>query len=229
MVMNTDNAKRTDGFEMPRRRRTYTVNPAFQWKYTLMTVATVFVSTAFITIMLYNALYQQARGRMMTPAAVSGVDNLTMIILAATAFTVVVGGALAISVFVFTHRIAGPMHVVGRALEQLAAGKVPTMRPLRRTDEFKDVHDALCQVVDRVREERGQAVESLTELYNLAQTIGAGSSDDTKVLCDDLLTRLERERNDAIAALGDPEGGQTTTSLSDVADPAPSMAGATVG
>jgi len=195
----------------------------------MMTVATVFVTTAFMTVMLYSTLHQQARARMMTPATVSTVDNLTMIVLAAAGFTLVVGAALALTVFVFTHRIAGPMHVIGRSLEQLAAGEIPPMRPLRRTDEFKDVHDTLRKVVDRVRDQRGRAVESMTELYNLAQTIAADGNPDTKNLCDELLACIDRRRSEALDTLAEPTANRSKPAGSEGREAAAGLAEAATG
>jgi methyl-accepting chemotaxis protein len=224
--MNRDQFQRKAHPGTPRRRRSYTINASFQWKYTLMTVATVFVTTGFMTIMIYNALHQQARARMMTPMSVSTMDNLTMIGLSAAAFALVVSVALTLTVFVFTHRIAGPMYVIGRSLEELAAGRLPAMRALRRTDEFKDVHDTLRAVVDRLREEQGRTVESMTELYNLAQTVAAGSDPAGKDLCDELLRRIDAQRNVALEALDRQAGDSSVAGAVDPAESEPQWAGA---
>jgi len=207
--MNTETTNAMTRNETPRRRRSYVINPSFQWKYTLLTIATVFILSGFLTVVLFNVLHQQARARVMTPMSVTTMDNLTMIGMSAAAFGIVVAIALGISVFVFTHRIAGPMHVIGRTLEDLAAGRIPQTRPLRQSDEFKDVHDVLCATVDRLQVDRRRQVETLTELYNLAQTAAAGTDADGKILSEELVRRIDQQRNDAIDSLGDDAQRQT--------------------
>ena len=59
--MNTETLHATTKTQVPRRRRTYVINPSFQWKYTLITVATVFILSGFLTVVLFNVLHQQAR------------------------------------------------------------------------------------------------------------------------------------------------------------------------
>lgn len=210
--MNTETTSTTTENQVPRRRRSYVINPSFQWKYTALSIATVFLLSGFLTVVLFNVLHQQARARVMTPMSVTTVDNLTMIGLSAAAFGVVVAIALGVSVFVFTHRIAGPMYVIGRTLEDLAAGRIPQTRPLRQSDEFKDVHDVLCATVDRIRVDRRRQVETLTELYNLAQGVAAGISADGNTLGEELVRRIDQQRNHAIDSLGNDAQVQTERS-----------------
>ncbi len=43
-----------------------------------------------------------------------------------------------------TGRIAGPMGMLRRRLEEINRGEIPDFRPLRRDDEFRDVYDQLA-------------------------------------------------------------------------------------
>lgn len=226
--MNTETLNATTETKVPRRRRSYVINPSFQWKYTLMTIATVFVLSGFLTVVLFNVLHQQARARVMTPMSVTTVDNLWMIGLSAAAFGVVVALALGVSVFVFTHRIAGPIYVIGRTLEDLAAGRIPKMRPLRQSDEFKDVHDVLCATVDRLEVDRRRQVEALTELYNLATSAAAGSGDDGKASCEELVRCIDQHRNHALDSLGDDAPPQAERSTSVTSSATTELSGSTV-
>ncbi len=215
--MNTETISATTENKVPRRRRSYVINPSFQWKYTLMAIATVFILSGFMTVVLFNVLHQQARARVMAPMSVTTVDNLRMIGVSAAAFGVVVALALGVSVFVFTHRIAGPIHVIGRALEDLAVGRIPQTRSLRQSDEFKDVHEVLCATVDRIKVDRNRQVETLTELYNLATSAAAGTDPDGKTLREELVRRIDEQRNRAIDSLGvdaqrQPQRSTTVTS-----------------
>ena len=222
--MNTATISATTQNKIPRRRRSYVINPSFQWKYTMLALASVFILSGFLTVVLFNVLHQQARARVMAPMSVTTIDNLRMIGLSAAAFGVVVALALGVSVFVFTHRIAGPIYVIGRTLEDLAAGRIPQTRPLRQCDEFKDVHDVLCATVERIKVDRSRQVETLTELYNLATSAAAGTDAGGKTLREELVRRIDEQRNQAIDSLGDdaqrqPQRSTTVTSSATAALP----------
>lgn len=215
--------------KVPRRRRTYVINPSFQWKCTLMIIGTVFVLSGFLTVVLFNVLHQQARARVMTPMTVSTVDNMTMLVLAAAAFGVLMALALGISVFVFTHRIAGPVYVIGRALEELAAGKIPQIRPLRKSDEFKDVHDALCGTVKRLESDLKNQIAMMTELYNLAQTVSADTNVEGKAVCDELVRRIDTQRSAVLDLLGDMAKSSGAPASAAASDPNTELSTAAAG
>lgn len=45
------------------------------------------------------------------------------------------------------HRVAGPMYVLKRYMNEIADGTVPEIRPLRKGDEFGDVFDAFREMI----------------------------------------------------------------------------------
>ncbi|HOJ28820.1 MAG TPA: hypothetical protein PL059_07070 [Spirochaetota bacterium] len=47
-----------------------------------------------------------------------------------------------------THRVAGPMFLLKRYMNEIIEGKVPEIRPLRKGDEFKDVFDTFTKMVE---------------------------------------------------------------------------------
>lgn len=47
-----------------------------------------------------------------------------------------------------THRVAGPMFLLKRYMNEIIEGKVPEIRPLRKGDEFKDVFDTFIKMVE---------------------------------------------------------------------------------
>ncbi|MCH7871963.1 MAG: hypothetical protein IID33_09720 [Planctomycetes bacterium] len=122
----------------------------------------MFCTTAVISTILYTVLHEQARMRVMDPH--SYVANVTSVVLiSAIVLSAVTAGALSFWCIIATHRICGPVFVLQRYMSQLAAGQIPTLRPLRKKDEFKELY-AVC----------GRAVESLkvarrTELMLIGQ------------------------------------------------------------
>ena len=53
------------------RRKNYLINPAFQWKYTLLMLLGLFVISSFSAVTLFGALHQQARARILNPQVVN--------------------------------------------------------------------------------------------------------------------------------------------------------------
>jgi len=209
---------------VPRRRKSYTINKAFQWKFTLLTVGTGFMASGFISIVLFNVLHQQARARAMAPMSAAVTDSLTMVILYAGAFGLVMSLALGITVYVFTHRIAGPVYVIGRGLETLGKGHIPVLRPLRKYDEFKDVYDQLCTTVKRIEREHADHFEQLTELYNLAHAGTVGEASSGSDACKELVKRLDVLRQQALDACGDVQASRLEAVMATQDAPEPAVA-----
>jgi len=168
------------------RRRTYLINPAFQWKYTLLMLLGLLVVSSFAGVMLFGSLHQQARARVMNPQMVSLGHNTLTVVLTAGAFSILTVAALAVWGIVLTHRMCGPIFVIGRYLDELAAGRLPTLRPLRRKDEFKELYDALAGAIAGLRADTEIDLRTLSETLALAKT---AASDDPA------------ERDSALAAL----------------------------
>ncbi len=50
-----------------------------------------------------------------------------------------------------THRIIGPAKLMTSQMDELAAGKVPDLRPLREDDELQDLYASFARVVEYVK------------------------------------------------------------------------------
>jgi hypothetical protein len=61
---------------------------------------------------------------------------------------------------IITHRVAGPVFVMGHYLRVLAEGRFPRMRTLRRSDELKEFFRTFIEAVEmmKLREARHTAV-----------------------------------------------------------------------
>lgn len=64
----------------------------------------------------------------------------------------ILGVALIIAVFVIvlrrTHRVAGPMFLMKRYMNDIIQGRVPEVRALRKDDEFKDVFETFVSMIE---------------------------------------------------------------------------------
>jgi predicted PurR-regulated permease PerM len=67
-----------------------------------------------------------------------------------------VGIILSLALYIFlirlTHRIAGPIHLLSRAIDDLLNNKKPNLRSLRKNDEFKDFYNQFSKIVELIPE-----------------------------------------------------------------------------
>ena len=134
------------------RRRKYLVNE-FQTKYA---VALVLLSV-FITVMIGVVMYKLFSGNV--PEATDVFDetnvldrHLRLLIAGLAILVVAAFGFFFVLVILASHRIAGPLVVMGRYMSELSSGKYPVMRPLRENDELKEFFAQFKGAVDRLRE-----------------------------------------------------------------------------
>lgn len=149
------------------RRRTRIINPSFQWKYAGLTALIVFFVSSIIATVLYSVLHHQARMRLIDPEHYTA--EVTMVILIfAVGFSALTAGGVALWSLVITHRIAGPLYVLDKHFCQLAGGRLPTVRGLRRKDEFKELMVSFSQAVESLRQNQRMELQVLDELAKLA-------------------------------------------------------------
>ena len=179
----------------------YIVNPSVQWRYTATAVIGVFIISAFVSILLYGVLFDQARSRMLYGAATSVSDISVTIITAAIAFATVPAIACGLWAIVMTHRLCGPIRVLESHLRELAAGRFPKHRPLRKRDGFRDVYEVFWQVVDTFKTSRSEHLAELGRLRNSARRAIIGSEDASSAL-ESIATRLDEICRERATLLG---------------------------
>jgi len=179
------------------------INPAFQWKYTVWVVLGVFFACMIMSAVLFGVLHQQARARVLNPAAVHVWENTLVLVFAAVAFAALLSVALGLWGFVMTHRLCGPLYVVEGYLRELAAGRFPKHRPLRKKDEFKDFYDEFWRAVDAIRARERSNLATVTEALNLLHSACAAGGESDKDVLEPLMTQIEVLRTEIATALGE--------------------------
>ncbi len=140
------------------QRRTYLVDPSFQLKYILLLMGWGVILAALLGAWTYQA-HRQALASLTLDAAQRGIlasaDRELAWVLAG--ITLLASVMLGFFGFIITHRVAGPLYVMGRVLTVLADGRYPTRRALRKRDELQLFFAQFLDVVDilRERDERG--------------------------------------------------------------------------
>jgi hypothetical protein len=152
-----------DAANRPFSRRTFLIERRFQLKYTSIMVIVGLLITFCFGGLMYRAHLQAME--------VLGLPNSFERVVINTydhdVFFVVIGIALlmsaALAVFgvLVTHRIAGPVYIIGRYVQELGEGQFPVMRPLRRADELRDFFRAFQEAVDQIRSRDASDVATL--------------------------------------------------------------------
>ncbi|MCH7591525.1 MAG: hypothetical protein IH989_01925 [Planctomycetes bacterium] len=186
----------------PGRRRLFFINPAFQWKYTLTIGLTVFCTTSVISTILYTVLHEQARMRVLQPH--SYVANVTSVVLiSAIVLSAVTAGALSFWCIIATHRICGPVFVLQRYMSQLAAGQIPTLRPLRKKDEFKELYAVCGRAVESLRVARRTELMLIGQARDALNQAGSGDDHERRNGLAMVATQLDMLQQAADCALGE--------------------------
>ena len=155
----------------------YIVNPSIQWRYTVTAVFGVFVVSAFVSVLLYGVLFDQARTRTLYGATAAATDTAFTIVTASIAFATVPAIACGLWAIVMTHRLCGPIRVLESNLRELATGRFPKHRSLRKKDNFRDVYAVFWQVVDTFKTSGSEQLTELDGLRNTARRAISGTGD----------------------------------------------------
>jgi hypothetical protein len=144
-----------------RPRRQVLLDRGFQLKYALVMAGAGLVCAAVFGLWVHQAHAQAVAVLAPDPetrALLARTDATLLAVLGAIA--VLLGGALGLLGVVITHRVAGPVFVMGHYLRVLSQGRFPRMRTLRRSDELKTFFKSFLDAVEamKAREARHAAV-----------------------------------------------------------------------
>jgi HAMP domain-containing protein len=151
-------------------RRTYLIDRAFQLKYILLLAAWGIGLAVLFGLWAWKAHEQAveilAREAAGSQALLRQSDRTLAWVLGAIGL--LSAAALGLLGFVMTHRVAGPVWVMGHALGELAQGRYPTRRGLRRRDGLQALHASFHDAVEALaaRDQRtlGALEEALARL-----------------------------------------------------------------
>lgn len=156
------------------RRKQLFINPGFQWRYAALIASGVFVIAVMMCSVMYGVLYQQARARMLHYAPASQWENTISLVLFAGVFAITMSAAFALWGVIVSHRICGPLFVMERYFNELAAGKLPVMRNLRKHDEFQSFYATLRRAVSQLRDQKHAQLAMASEALALVRSVENG-------------------------------------------------------
>jgi methyl-accepting chemotaxis protein len=133
-------------------RRTYLVDRGFQLRYALLLAGAGAALALLCGLWLHQAHAQATELLPLDPEARALVErtdrDLRWALLGITALMALALGVLGVLI---THRVAGPVLVLGRYLQAFAAGRYPRVRALRRGDELQRLFGTFAAGVEALR------------------------------------------------------------------------------
>lgn len=199
------------------QRKQYLINPSFQWKVAGTIAVAVFLFSILISITLYGTLHQQARLRAADPLGYTASVTSVMVCFA-LGFAALTAGGVGLWSILMTHRICGPMFVMKRYLLEVAQGRLPSLRPLRKRDEFKDLYDAFDQAISALRANKQRELMQLNTALEAARQIQGGGDTSMSHEVATIVERIEALRSKAQESLTEckPQSDDRTTNVAPV-------------
>jgi methyl-accepting chemotaxis protein len=201
------------------QRKQYLINPGFQWKVAGAIAVAVFMFSLLISMTLYGALHQQARMRSADPTGYIAPVTSVMISFA-VGFAAITAGGVGLWSILMTHRICGPMFVMKRHLLDVAQGRLPSLRPLRKRDEFKELYDAFDQAISALRSNKQRELMQLNAALEAARQAQNADVNTMHAKVEAVLERIEWLRGKAQESLAECKSQGDKTAAS----PAPAVA-----
>ena len=138
----------------PVARRNFLVDRSFQLKYagTLAIIGAAISSIFGVLMILTEMEALRPLYASLPPQGIATLRHVELTQLWMTAITaLLMAASLGLFGILITHRVAGPIYVLGRYVSVLARGRYPIMRPLRRRDELKAFFERFREAVESLR------------------------------------------------------------------------------
>jgi methyl-accepting chemotaxis protein len=145
-------------------RRTYLVDPGFQLRYAALLAGAGAVLALLCGLWLHQAHLQATELLPLDAEARALVERTDLELMGAlVGITALMALALGVLGVLITHRVAGPVLVLGRYLQAFAAGRYPRVRALRRGDELQRLFGAFADGVEALRDRERAHADLLDE------------------------------------------------------------------
>jgi hypothetical protein len=153
------------------RRRTYLLT-GFQSRFAFAFVVSNVLIAGGTALVLYWFLKRSPReaalfSNLYTELSRSWIFGAALFLLSALTILFIV-------MVMTLHRVAGPIFVLTRYVNELAAGRYPTMRPLRSKDELTDFFDAFKRMSERLQRREREESRAVRDLLGVLATGSPG-------------------------------------------------------
>lgn len=179
-------------------RRTYLVDRGFQLRYALLLAGAGAVLALFCGLWLHQAHVQATELLPLDAATRDLVARSDRELLGALlGITGLMALALGVLGILITHRVAGPMLVLGRYLQAFGQGRYPRVRALRRGDELQRLFGVFGEGVEALRARESAHADLLEQAVARLRAAQARAPELAAV--GDQLAAAARERREALA------------------------------
>ena len=152
-------------------------------------------------------MLHQARQRLIHPETYTG-EVALVILFAALAFAAVTAGGVAIWSLIATHRMCGPLFVLERYLTELAGGRLPTPRPLRRKDEFKELYRSFSRAIESLKSRKQADLALFAKALGSAKSALDGDDESRRRELKSLVLQMEKMHKAVAEDLGGEANGE---------------------
>jgi methyl-accepting chemotaxis protein len=142
----------------PNRRRTYLINPRFQWRFigfmavvSLLAILLLFLSN----ILFFQDMAREARSVGLTPDnpyfdfLQEQKSSLSRLYFGVSAVVFVLMMTLGI---LYSHRIVGPLHNLNNKMKRIADGEDLSPLKFRRRDQFQELAESFNAMVAKLKD-----------------------------------------------------------------------------
>jgi len=131
------------------RRRNYLVAKKFQLKFAGLILGFMFLVALFSALTIYYNTWMVLGEKLANVYPQGRLKGILQHANYVLFFRILIVSPIVLFFAIYvSHRIAGPIYRIRRDLEQVAAGNYSLRIKLRKTDELKDVADAMNKVID---------------------------------------------------------------------------------
>lgn len=140
------------------RRRTYLINPGFQWRFIgfMATISVLAISMLFVSnILFFQNMEHEALSVGLTrdnpyfDFLQEQKSTLSMLYFTVSGLVFALMMGLGI---LYSHRIAGPLYHLDRKMRRIAGGEEPSPLQFRRRDQFRELTESFNAMVAKLRE-----------------------------------------------------------------------------
>ncbi len=155
------------------RRRNYLINREFQFRYIGRMIIGIIVMAMIVSFTVYyttwarimDEFYNVARIASRFAPLFNSINQTLLVILLVFLVLVVI-----FSVFI-SHRIAGPIYRFEKTLQAIAGGDMTMRVDLRKRDEFKQLADAMNEMVGELRNSLSSNRTLIEEMISIFERI----------------------------------------------------------
>jgi len=155
------------------RRRNYLINREFQFRYIGRMIIGIVVMAMIVSFTVYyttwarimDEFYNVARIASRFAPLFNSINQTLLVILLVFLVLVVI-----FSVFI-SHRIAGPIYRFEKTLQAIAGGDMTMRVGLRKRDEFKQLADAMNEMVGELRNSLSSNRTLIEEMISIFERI----------------------------------------------------------